>query len=123
MTGLEKYPQPDSRSGEYLEIAETLKDAPFRYPDGSHVIINSFPPSHHAIYALLVIAALLIIISCCGLLDGLLLLLVLGFGLLCQGLLEDLEDLLVGDFLVGLELGEIGGGWSCDSLETVLCDG
>jgi hypothetical protein len=42
---------------------------------------------------------------------------------LCDGLLEDLEDLLVGDLLVGLVLGHVKGWRGSKLLHTVLGDG
>ena len=42
---------------------------------------------------------------------------------LCDGLLEDLEDLLVGDLLVGLVLGHVKGWRSSKLLDAVLGDG
>jgi hypothetical protein len=58
-----------------------------------------------------------------GLLGGGLLLLVLVLRLLGKRLLKDLENLLVGDLLVGLELGKIRSRGSTETGDTVLGDG
>lgn len=42
---------------------------------------------------------------------------------LCDGLLEDLEDLLVGDLLVGLVLGHVKSWGGSKLLDAVLGDG
>lgn len=74
---------------------------------------------------LLLVAALLVVASSRSLLSRLLLLLVLvlGLALLGQRLLQDLEDLLVGDLLVALDLAQVGRRRRRDLLETVLGDG
>lgn len=75
-------------------------------------------------YRLLIVTALLIILcSCCRLLGRLLLLiLILDLRLLCQGLLQDLENFLVCDLLIRLELGQIWAWWCGKFLKTILCD-
>jgi hypothetical protein len=56
-------------------------------------------------------------------LGGRLLLLVLVLRLLGKRLLKDLKNLLVGDLLVGLELGKVRSGRSTQTGDTVLGDG
>lgn len=58
-----------------------------------------------------------------SLLSSALLLLVLVLGLLSKRLLKDLENLLVGDLLVGLELGKVRSRRSTQTGDTVLGDG
>lgn len=58
-----------------------------------------------------------------SLLSGALLLLVLVLGLLGKRLLKNLQNLLVGDLLVGLELGEVRSRRSTETGDTVLGDG
>jgi len=58
-----------------------------------------------------------------SLLGGALLLLVLVLRLLGKRLLKDLEDLLVGDLLVGLELAKVRSRRSTETGDTVLGDG
>ena len=58
-----------------------------------------------------------------GLLGGGLLLLVLVLRLLGKRLLKDLKNLLVGDLLVGLELGKVRSRRSTQTGDTVLGDG
>lgn len=58
-----------------------------------------------------------------SLLGGALLLLVLVLGLLSKRLLKNLQDLLVGDLLVGLELGKVRSRRSTQTGDTVLSDG
>lgn len=58
-----------------------------------------------------------------SLLGGALLLLVLVLGLLSKRLLKNLQNLLVGDLLVGLELGKVRSRRSTQTGDTVLGDG
>ena len=85
----------------------------------NHNVTNKWSES----LLLVTLIALLLVGSLGGWL--LLLLLVLGLGArsLCQGLFKDLEDLLVGDLLVGLEGLKIWCLWCAELCETVLGDG